>query len=294
MSEADTDPVTGQPTTGHNWNGIKELDTPVPRGVLMFLVVTHVFAVVWWVLMPTWPLGWTYTKGILGTNQHQSVERAVIENQAQRAVWTDRIDALTFDEIQADEGLMHVVKQTGHRLFGDNCAACHGQDAKGRANFPDLTDNDWLWGDGGPNAIAETLRVGINAAHDETRFAQMPAFGRDQLLTSAEVRLVAAYVYSLSHPESSTPENVGQIEAGHELFATNCSGCHGETGAGNRETGAPNLTDALWLYGGDLATIVTTIHGGRQGHMPTWDERLTGTDIKLLAMYVHSLGVATP
>lgn len=294
MSEAETDPVTGQPTTGHDWNGIKELDTPVPRGVLMFLVVTHVFAVIWWILMPTWPLGWTYTKGILGTDQHQSVEQAVIENQAQRAVWTDRIDALSFDQIRADEGLMRVVKQTGDRLFGDNCAACHGQDAKGRANFPDLTDDDWLWGNGEPESIAETLRVGINASHEETRFAQMPAFGRDQLLTSAEVRLVAVYVYSLSHPESSTPENLDQIEAGRELFVTNCSGCHGETGAGNRETGAPNLTDPLWLYGGDLATIITSIHGGRQGHMPTWDERLTGTDIKLLATYVHSLRAATP
>lgn len=294
MSEAQTDPVTGQATTGHDWNGIKELDTPVPRGVLMFLVVTHVFAIIWWILMPTWPLGWTYTKGILNTNERQVVERAVVDNQAQRAVWTDRIDALTFDQIQADEGLMRVVRETGHRLFGDNCAACHGQDAKGRANFPDLTDDDWLWGNGEPEMIAETLRVGINSPHEETRFSQMPAFGRDQLLTSAEVRTVAAYVYSLTHPESSTPDNVDQINAGHELFETNCSGCHGETGAGNRETGVPNLTDARWLYGGDLATIITTIHGGRQGHMPTWDERLTGTDIKLLALYVHALGVATP
>jgi len=294
MSEAETDPVTGQATTGHDWNGIKELDTPVLRGVLMFLVVTLVFAIIWWVLMPTWPLGWTYTKGILNINERQVVERAVVDNQAQRAVWTDRIDALTFDQIQADEGLMRVVRDTGHRLFGDNCAACHGQDAKGRANFPDLTDDDWLWGDGQPEAIAETLRVGINSPHEETRFSQMPAFGRDQLLTSAEVRTVAAYVFSLTHPESSTPDNVDQINAGHELFETNCSGCHGETGTGNRETGVPNLTDARWLYGSDLATIITTIHGGRQGHMPTWDERLTGTDIKLLALYVHSLAVATP
>jgi cytochrome c oxidase cbb3-type subunit 3 len=294
MSAVDSDPITGQPTTGHEWNGIKELDTPVPRGVLMFLVVTHIFAVLWWVLMPTWPLGWTYTKGLLGIDQRQSVEQDVLKNQAVRSSWTAQIDSLSYDEIQADEGLMRIVSETGHRLFGDNCAACHGQDAKGRANFPDLTDNDWLWGNGDPEAIAETLRVGINSPHAETRFSQMPAFGRDQLLTAAEVRSVAAYVYALSNPEGSTPQNMEQIDAGHELFLTYCAGCHGETATGDREAGVPNLADDFWLYGGDLATIVTTVHGGRQGHMPTWDERLSATDIKLLALYVHSLNVATP
>lgn len=294
MSAAETDPVTGQPTTGHEWNGIKELDTPVPRGVLMFLVVTHIFAIIWWILMPTWPLGWTYTRGLLGADLHQSAEQGVLANQAQRADWTTRIDTLPYDQIQADEGLMRIVAETGHRLFGDNCAACHGRDAKGGANFPDLTDNDWLWGNGDPETIAETLRVGINSPHAETRFSQMPAFGRDQLLTASEVKSVAAYVFSLTNPDSSTPENIAQIEAGHELFLVNCAGCHGETAAGDPAAGAPNLTDNFWLYGGDLATIVTTIHGGRQGHMPTWDERLSQTDIKLLALYVHSLSVATP
>ena len=294
MSEAERDPVTGQPTTGHEWNGIKELDTPVPRGVLMFLVVTHVFAILWWVLMPTWPLGWTYTRGVLDFDLHQVTDQDVRDTRAQRAVWTTQIDTLPYEQIEADPGLMRVVAETGHRLFGDNCAACHGQDGRGRANFPDLTDNDWLWGHGEPETIAETLRVGINSRHDETRFAQMPAFGRDQLLTSQEVRQAAAYVYSLSHPESVTADTSGQIEAGSEVFMINCSGCHGETGTGNPDAGIPNLTDAVWLYGGDLATIVASIHGGRQGHMPTWDERLSSTDIKLLALYVHALGTATP
>jgi cytochrome c oxidase cbb3-type subunit 3 len=244
--------------------------------------------------MPTWPLGWTYTPGVLGLDQRQSVEQAVLDNQAQRVSWTAQIDALTYDQIQADETLMGIVMQTAHRLFGDNCAACHGHDAAGNVNFPNLTDNDWLWGDGEPETIAETLRVGINSPHAESRFAQMPAFGRDQLLTSAEVRSVAAYVYSLSNPESSTPQNTEVLEAGHELFLNNCAGCHGETALGDRETGTPNLADGFWLYGGDLQTIITSIHGGRQGHMPTWDERLAATDIKMLALYVHELGVAKP
>jgi cytochrome c oxidase cbb3-type subunit 3 len=294
MSAVEKDPLTGQSTTGHEWNGIKELDTPVPRGVLIFLVVTHVFAVLWWLLMPTWPLGSTYTRGLLGQDMHRSTDQAVRSNEAQRAGWTSQIETLSYDDIQANERLMSVVMDTGHRLFGDNCAACHGRDARGNGNYPDLTDDDWLWGDGDPEAIAETLRVGINSPHPETRFSQMPAFGRDQLLSSAEVRTVAAYVYSLSHPESSTPENVDQIDAGHEVFEANCAACHGETGTGDREMGVPNLTDDFWLYGGDLKTIITTIHGGRQGHMPTWDERLTPTDIKILALYVHALNVASP
>jgi cytochrome c oxidase cbb3-type subunit 3 len=243
--------------------------------------------------MPTWPLGWTYTKGILGQDMHQATQQAIVDNQTQRAWWVKKVEALTFAQIEADEQLMAAVTETGHRLFGDNCAACHGQNAKGNSNYPDLTDDDWLWGDGTPEMIAETLRVGVNSPHPETRISEMPAFGRDQLLSSAEVKTVATYVYSLTHPESSTPDTVKQIDGGHELFLVNCAGCHGEDAKGNREIGVPNLTDDFWLYGGNLETIVTTIHGGRQGHMPTWDERLSASDIKVLALYVHSLNVAS-
>ncbi|MEO9228017.1 MAG: cytochrome-c oxidase, cbb3-type subunit III [Devosia sp.] len=292
MSAEEIDRVSGQRTTGHEWNGITELDTPVPRGILIFIVVTHAFALLWWILMPTWPLGSTYTKGILGYDLHQSADQAVLNNAAQRASWTTQIDALSYDEIQANQPLMTIVKQTGRRLFGDNCAACHGIRGKGNANFPNLTDGDWLWGDGSAATIAETMRVGINSAHEETRFAQMPAFGRDQMLSSTEIRAVADFVYSLSHPANSTPASTQQIAAGRDLFAANCAGCHGENATGNREVGAPNLTDNVWLYGGDLQTIITTINGGRQGHMPTWSGRLTPTNIKILALYVHSLNVS--
>ncbi len=294
MSAAEKDEVTGQDTTGHEWNGIKELDTPVPRGVLMFLVVTHIFAFIWWVLMPTWPLGYTYTKGILGVDQKTSAEQALLDKQAQRADWMSQISSLPYDKIQADPRLMSIVMQAGHRLFGDNCAACHGRDAKGNAGYPDLTDNDWLWGNGDPAVIAETMRVGVNSTHLESRISQMPAFGRDQLLSPEEVRAVAAYVFSLSHPESSSPDAVDRINAGREVFAANCAPCHGDEAKGDPEAGVPNLTDEFWLYGGDLQTIVATVHGGRQGHMPTWDERLSPADIKILALYVHALNVAAP
>jgi cytochrome c oxidase cbb3-type subunit 3 len=293
VSKVEIDPVSGEQTTGHEWNGIKELDTPVPRGILWFIVVTHLFALVWWVLMPAFPLGWTYTKGILGIDQRDTVEQVIVGNQTAREPWTSQIAALPFDQIQADEALMTHVAHSGRQLFGDNCAACHGLTGTGRSSYPDLTDGDWLWGDGSPEAIAETMRVGINARHDETRMSQMPAFGRDAMLGRPEVRQVAQYVYSLSHPEYSTADNVDTIAAGQQLFIANCSGCHGESGTGMADIGAPNLTDAAWLYGGTIEDIIESVHGGRTGHMPTWDERLTATEIKTLALYVYALGMAS-
>lgn len=294
MNERELDAVTGTSTTGHEWNGIKELDTPVPRAVLWFIFITHVWALGYWLLMPAFPLVFTYTKGLLGVDQKTSVEQQILERDAARAPWVDRIASLSYPEIQADEDLMARVTETGHQLFGDNCAVCHGRNAAGNAGYPNLTDGDWLWGDGSPETIAETLRVGVNSRNDESRISQMPAFGRDQLLTSAEVRQAAAYVYSLTHPEYSTPEDLPRIEAGKEVFAANCAGCHGETATGDPDAGVPNLADDQWIYGGELDTIIASVHGGRQGHMPTWDERLSPTEIKILALYVHSLNLATP
>ncbi|QOF75646.1 cytochrome-c oxidase, cbb3-type subunit III (plasmid) [Aminobacter sp. SR38] len=293
MEVNERDPVSGRETTGHEWNGIKELDTPVPRGVLLFWIVTHLWAIAWWFLVPAWPLGTTYTRGLLGVDQRQTVEARVVDGQRERANWMERLEKEPYDAILADEALMQTVRDTGRQLFGDNCAACHGRDGKGRANYPDLTDDDWLWG-GGPQLIEQTMRVGINTRHPESRIGQMPAFGRDEVLDRDQVRSVAAYVYSLSHPDYSTADNVKRIQAGREVFLTTCAACHGEDGKGNRDVGAPNLTDAHWIYGGDLDTIIASVHGGRQGHMPTWDERLTKAEIRTVALYVHDLGTQQP
>lgn len=293
MALEERDPFTGRQTTGHEWNGIKELDTPVPRGVLMFLIVTHVWAIALWFFVPTWPLGTTYTKGLLGVDQKTTVEANIVSAQQARASWVTRLETEPYDAILADEHLMAIVRTTGHRLFGDNCAACHGRDGRGRAGYPDLTDDDWLWG-GSPELIEQTMRVGVNSRHPESRIAQMPAFGREAMLDSTQVRNVAAYVYSLSNPDYSTEQNLASIEAGREVFAANCTACHGEDARGNRDVGAPDLTDKRWLYGGDLQTIIATVHGGREGHMPTWDERLTTANIRTLALYVHDLGARSP
>ena len=289
MEIKEVDPVSGRETTGHTWNGISELDTPIPRGVLLFLIITHIFAVIWWVLMPTWPLGETYTKGVLGVDQKTTVEASLEEGVRARVSWVSSVETLAYDEIRANERLMAAVRTNGNQLFGDNCAACHGRDGKGRENYPDLTDNDWIWG-GGPEAIAQTLTVGVNSSHPESRIGQMPAFGRDEMLDAQQVWDVATFVTSLSDPNVSTADNIDRVDRGREVFQSTCIACHGDDAKGNPELGAPNLTDNRWVYGGTLQRIIATIHGGRQGHMPTWDERLTPVEIKVLALYVDDFG----
>ena len=287
MSEATRDPVTGRETTGHEWNGIEELDTPIPRVVLFFLAVTTLFAIGYWLLMPAWPLGWTYTRGLLGNDQREIVTRQVQDAAAERASWTSRIDKASFAEIAADPALMRHVRDTGRTLFADNCAVCHGTEGKGGPGFPNLAAGSWLWG-GTPEAVAETIRVGINSAAKDTRTAQMMAFGRDGVLQREQVLAVVSYVRSLSGQKLAEAEQA-RVPAGKEVFAANCAACHGPEGKGMHDLGAPDLTDAHWIYGGDEQSILNSVHGGRQGHMPSWEGRLSPTDIKLLALYVGTL-----
>jgi len=282
--EPDRDSFTGYLTTGHRWGSITELNTPVPRVVYFFLTAAFLFSLGYWVLMPAWPLGTTYTRGLLGIDQRNIVAASLKEAAMDRDVWSRKIASEDFAAIQADPALMAVVRETGHTLFGDNCAACHGITATGGPGFPNLTTSSWLWG-GKPEDIFTTIKVGINSANKDSRSSQMPAFGRDQMLPNGDVLKVASYVYSLSNP-GSTEVDPKNVEAGQKLFAANCVSCHGENAKGNPELGAPNLTDKFWIYGGSFDTVYTTIWGGRQGHMPTWEGRLSDLDRKILTLYV--------
>ncbi len=290
MATEKFDPVTGQKTTGHEWNGIEELNTPVPRVVLFFLAATTLFAIVYWILMPAWPTGWNYTKGLLGLDQRTIVTSQVRDAAAKRAVWTDRITAGGFSEIIGDPDLMHHVRESGRTLFIDNCAVCHGVQGTGGPGYPNLAAGAWLWG-GEPDVIAETIRSGINSTTDDTRVSQMLAFGPDSLLTRDQILDVTAYVRSLSGQALNAKETAAR-DAGQAVFADNCASCHGETGRGNRELGAPDLTDSVWLYGGDQQSVYTSIYSGRQGHMPHWSARLSPAEIKILALYVSTLETA--
>ncbi|MGB3643781.1 MAG: cytochrome-c oxidase, cbb3-type subunit III [Mesorhizobium sp.] len=288
MSTVKQDPVTGRTTTGHEWNGIEELETPIPRVVFAFLAATFVFAVICWVLYPTWPLGSTFTKGLTGFDQRNLVTEQVAKAEAGVAEqWAGKVTSMSYADIEADPALMHPVKEAGRRLFEDNCAACHGVNATGGPGFPDLAAKAWLWG-GDPETIEETIRVGINSTNDDTRTSQMLAFGRDAMLDRTQIQNVVAYVRSLSGA-LPTEGNADRIEAGKQVFADNCVACHGEDAKGSHDTGAPNLTDNSWIYGGDEQSVYTSVYSGRQGHMPHWDSRLSPLQIKLLTLYVHTL-----
>jgi cytochrome c oxidase cbb3-type subunit 3 len=281
MDIEERDPHSGYKTTGHDWNGITELNTPVPRPVYLFLIAAFLVSVVYWILMPAWPTGLSYTKGLLGYDQRTNVEREVTRAEAERAPWMDAIGRTPFEQALADPALMARVRDTGPTLFGDNCAVCHGQNGAGAPGFPSLRDRVWLWGGDGA-AIAETMRVGVNAGHAQTRVSQMPAFGRDQMLPAEDIRAVVAYVRSLSQTRAPS----ATLTRGAAVFASTCASCHGANGEGMQSVGAPALSDAEWLYGGDADTIYRSVWGGRHGEMPAWEGRLSAEQRRLLTLYL--------
>jgi len=293
MSVEERDPHSGYMTTGHEWNGIKELNTPVPRPVYFFLIVTFLFSLGYWVLMPAWPTGSSYTKGLLGADDRAVVSESLKQATAERASWAARIAGESFAEIERDPRLMSAVRETGRTLFGDNCAVCHGRDAKGGRGFPNLTTSSWLWG-GTPEAIAETIRVGINSTHPDSRISQMPAFGQDSILKREDIESVIAYVLSLSNKAATEKIPADKIAAGKAVFAANCVACHGPNAKGNPEVGAPDLTDDHWIHGGGESSLYMDVWGGLKGHMPSWEGRLSPVERKILALYLVDLGKPRP
>jgi cytochrome c oxidase cbb3-type subunit 3 len=283
MSVEERDEHTGHLTTGHEWNGIKELNKPVARIVWISYIVAFLIAAPMLVLWPAFPLGTTFTPGLLGVDQRKTLDRELSAARLKRQPWQEQIQNSSVTQLNGDAQLMTVVRQAGRTLFMDNCAVCHGTDAKGRNGYPNLTDKAWLWGKT-PEAIMETLRVGINSANDDSRASEMPAFGRDELLEPAQVAPMVAYVQRLS---AGTTSEASEEEK--TVFADNCASCHGPNGKGDKNFGAPNLTDANWIYGKDKKTLHQTIWNGRKGHMPHWEGRLSKLDRKILMVYLLDL-----
>lgn len=283
----DLDPVTGTTTTGHEWDGIRELNTPLPRWWLNVFYATIVWAFGYWVVYPAWPLFDGATKGIIGYATRLDVEADLSILRAFRGAQAQGLANASLEQIKADPSLLRIAMAQGRAAFGDNCAACHGIGGAGSKGYPNLNDDDWLWG-GTLAAIQTTLQHGVRVATDsETRMSQMPAFGRDGLLKRDEINAVANHVRVLA---GLAPEPKADLAKGRAVFEQNCAACHGPAGKGNQEVGAPNLTDAITLYGTDLATIIETITNSRGGVMPAWGNRLDATTIKALTVYVHSLG----
>lgn len=294
MGDAERDPYTGHMTTGHEWNGIKELNTPVPKVIFGFLSAAFLFALGYWYFMPAWPLGDTYTRGSLGIDQRTEIQEQLAEAEAASADWKTAMEAADFDTIRADVELMDIVRESGSALYRDNCSMCHGSDGEGGRYFPRLNDDAWLWSDD-PDAILHTLRVGINANHPETRVGQMPAFGDNGTLSSSEIDDLVLYLLSRSNTligSGTAASELLAVNRGSRTYATQCIACHGADMQGNPALGAPNLADDFWLYGGDEEGLRTTIVHGRGGHMPAWESRLDVAERKVLTLHVLSLSTS--
>jgi cytochrome c oxidase cbb3-type subunit 3 len=273
-------------TTGHEWDGISELNTPLPRWWLWVFYATIVWAIGYWIVYPAWPLIGTYTSGLFNWHSRQAVLEDLAGLQAQRGAMTQKIAAASLQQIIADPQLSTFARAQGHAAFGENCAPCHGAGGGGAKGYPNLNDDDWLWG-GKLDDIAQTIRHGIRSGDNDGHLGSMPAFGRDGMLERPDIAAVADYVRSLSG--LPTPANA-ELARGKQVFAANCVVCHGEQGKGKRAIGAPDLTDAIWLYGSDRQVIIEGLWNGRGGVMPAWAARLDDTTIKALTVYVYSFG----
>jgi cytochrome c oxidase cbb3-type subunit 3 len=270
-------------TTGHKWDGISEYNIGAPRWWLIVWIISIIWSFGYWIFYPAWPTSdGYYTVGTLNWSQQSELKDSQKEINEIRSDLFDRIDKLSFAEIQKNEDLYQFALVGGRAAFKENCAACHGTGAQGFKGYPNLNDDDWLWG-GKITDIYQTLLYGIRSNHDKARFSQMPSFGKDGILKEEEIETVAKYVMSLSGQEKSSKE-------GKNLFAQHCASCHGKDGKGQKDVGAPNLSDEIWLYGNDIKDITNTIYYSRYGVMPYWNSRLDNTTIKQLSLYVHSLG----
>ena len=293
MADRELDSVSGTETTGHEWDGVKELDTPLPRWWLYIFYACIVAAVVYWVLMPAWPIGNGYTKGLLGFSDRNNVAADVGALRAARAPLYERLANASTAEIAADPEMQEFARAAGESVFGDNCRTCHGAGGAGAPGYPVLADDVWIWG-GSLADIEHTVRVGIRADHDETRMSIMPAFGRDRLLTSQQIGDVTEYAISISAGRSRLSPDRGAAARGAIVYQEQCAACHGATGAGDRNIGAPSLNDDVWLYGGSREEIRRQIELGRGGVMPSWERRFDAGTLRALAYYVHEMGGGEP
>jgi cytochrome c oxidase cbb3-type subunit 3 len=281
----DVERESGIETTGHEWDGIVEYDKPLPRWWLWVLYATIIWAVGYWIAMPAFPLISSFTGGVLGYSQRQTVADQLAKAEGARAVYAERLESAALEEARTDPELLRFALAGGRSAFLVNCSQCHGTGAAGGKGYPNLNDDDWLWG-GSLEAIHATISYGIRSDHEETRQNQMPAFLAHEMLGGEEIGDVAEFVLSLSGQGS----DAAAAERGAGVFADWCAVCHGEGGEGIAELGSPDLADSIWLYGGDVETVVQTISYSRAGVMPAWAGRLSPPTIKQLAIYVHSLG----
>ena len=285
MAQKEIDEISGTETTGHEWDGIKELNTPLPRWWLWTFYATIVWAVGYCIAYPAVPLISKATSGVLGWSSRAEFEKSIDVAEAAQAGMIQRIADTDVAGIIGNAEMERFARSAGASLFKVNCSQCHGSGASGSVGYPNLNDDEWLWG-GTPDAIYTTIAHGIRYEDDDqTHFSEMPTFG-DGILDRDQIFEVAGYVASLSGMETDLPAG----EEGAQLFADNCASCHGETGGGMTDVGAPPLNNAIWLYADNADAIVAQITSPRHGVMPAWQQKLGDVAVKELAVYVHGLG----
>ncbi len=267
--------------TGHKWDGIEEYNIGPPKWWTITWIVCIIWAVGYWFLYPTWPTLSGNTKGSLDWTSSSELVKSQEEIGSRRDKYAKEFAQLSFKEVQKNPQIMEYALRGGASIFGNICAACHGTGGAGSKGFPNLNDDDWLWG-GEIDQIYQTLRYGIRSGHEKTRISQMPAFGLDKILNKEEINQVMQYVLSLSGKDKYNKE-------GEAIFKAQCVTCHGKNGKGDQSIGAPNLTDKIWLYGSDRQDLFYSIYFARAGAMPAWTGRLTDEEIRKVAIYVHSL-----
>jgi cytochrome c oxidase cbb3-type subunit 3 len=284
MAEQHIDQLSGVETTGHEWDGIRELNNPLPRWWLWTFYACILWSVGYAIAYPSIPLLTDATKGLLGYSSRAELAADLDGAKIAQGGILEKISSSSLEEIVADPHLSQFAIAGGAAAFRVNCTPCHGTGAAGGQGYPNLNDNDWLWG-GDVDALYQTIAHGIrDPADGETRISEMPAF-RD-VLKPDEVRQVAAYVVSLT----GTPRDPAMVEPGKQLFTDNCVSCHGEKAEGNRDLGGPSLADAIWLKARGEAEIARQIQAPKHGVMPAWEARLGDVAVKQLAVYIHSLG----
>lgn len=278
------DEATGVETTGHSWDGIEELNNPLPRWWLWTFYLTIVWGVGYAIAYPAWPMISGATSGVLGWDSRRLVDEEIATHEAKNAGLVEELVSADLATLDSGDDLHRYAVARGGAVFRAQCSQCHGSGAAGAKGYPNLLDDDWLWG-GAVDQIAHSVRHGIrNETDEDARYSAMPAFG--DILTEAEISAAVEYVTSLSQPDFDAE----QAKAGAEVFASQCASCHGENATGDKSQGAPNLRDQIWLYGGDRETLTETITKARFGVMPAWGQRLSDADVRAVSVYVHSLG----
>jgi len=282
MANKRIDQPTGTETVGHEWDGIEELNTPLPRWWLWTFYITIVWALAYMVAYPAWPMISKGTEGLLGwTSRGQLAEEMSAADLARQSA-AEQIAAVDVVKLSANPELMQKAVSGGAAAFKINCSQCHGSGAAGshELGYPNLNDDDWLWG-GNMSEIEHTITYGVRQKGPETRQSVMPAFAG--ALDGAQLSALVSHVRSLSGLEQPNA-------AGAQTFADNCAACHGANGEGNRAQGAPRLNDAIWLRGSSREAIRAQILNPKMGAMPAWGERLDPVTIKMLTAFVHSRG----